>query len=58
MIAARAFSGVVGGVERRFRPGDPITADEAKEMGLARKAGLTKKLAKKEAPDGAEPAKA
>lgn len=58
MIVARAFAGIVGGVERRFRPGDEITAAEAKEMGLANKPGLAKKRTKKEPDIGSEPPKA
>lgn len=39
------FTGAIGGVEKRFTPGDKITADEANELNLAAK------------PDLAEPAK-
>lgn len=44
-VCTQAFTGVVGGAEKRFNPGDKITADDAVEMNLAAK------------PDIAEPAK-
>ena len=47
MIALRAFIGVVGGVEKSFAPGDPITKAEATEMGLAGKPNLTEKEPKR-----------
>lgn len=43
MLTARvAFTGVVGGKEKRFAAGDKITDAEAKEMGLGVKPQLAK----------------
>lgn len=46
--AIRKFTGILAGREKVFRPGDPITEAEAKEMGLASKPGLSKRQTKSE----------
>lgn len=46
MIAKRKFIGVIDGEEREFRPGDTISAKEAKEMGLEGKPALASKKGK------------
>ena len=43
MRAARKFTGVVGGKEKTFAKGDPITAKEAKELGLDGKPDLVER---------------
>jgi len=53
MIARRRFEGVIAGKVKEFRPGDTITADEAKEMGLSSKPHLAKKEAKSGKPETA-----
>lgn len=58
MIAATRFAAILGGVERRFQPGDKITEAEAKELGLARKPSLATKHPEKEPDLGTEPPKA
>ena len=41
-----AFTGVIGGAEKRFAPGDKITAKEAAELGLAGKPDLATPVGK------------
>ena len=49
MYAIVQFTGTVSGVERQFAPGDTISADDAKEMGLADKPELAQTAKPKEA---------
>ncbi len=53
-VADRRFSGVIDGAEKIFRPGDPITEAEAKELALDAKPRLAKPQAKKDAKNGPE----
>lgn len=53
MICKRKFTGALKAGPKVFRPGDPITTGEAKELGLADKSHLAKKDGKR-----AKPAKA
>jgi len=46
MKAAVKFTAIIGGKEKTFLPGDPITADEAKELNLKAKPGLVAKSGK------------
>lgn len=47
MIVRRRFKGVIDGQVKEFRPGDTITEDEAKELGLSGKSHLAKKESKR-----------
>lgn len=37
MIAARRFTAIIGGKEKKFLPGDPVTQAEAKEINAKAK---------------------
>ena len=50
MICARKFTGIIGGKEKDFRPGDTITAADAKELGLSEKPHLAEKEVKRAKP--------
>lgn len=51
MIAAQDFIGVIGGVEKPFAKGQPISAADAKELGLAGKPELVEAAVAKPAKD-------
>ena len=46
MIVLRKFKGIVAGAEKTFKPGEKVTAAEARELGLAEKPELAGKAGK------------